>query len=376
MSKEHPLSKRWEHHELEDEYLVHEKREGRQQRKIAAAKDRSKYKKTDVKKYSKEDEELLQQRGQKEGLIRGRVTSIASEGILVAAEGKSYTCFLRGALKKEKTQLKNLVVTGDYVHFQVSSEHEGAIAYVEPRQTVLSRADNLDQRKKQLIASNIDQVLITTSVVKPILRPSLIDRYIIATEQGGMSPVVIVNKIDLLKEETAEKELWRDFVRDWSACGFKIINVSIVTGEGIEELKAVMKDKSSVFSGQSGVGKSSLINAVAGLNLKVGETVERTGKGTHTTTAAALLPLPFGGWCIDTPGIKSFGIWDLPKEDVKYYFFDIPGRTFDCKFPTCTHLHEPGCAVIEAVEQGTYSALRYESYVALMDELDQEHMRR
>ena len=377
-------SKRWTHHELEDEYLHHEKREGRAQRKIAVSKDRSKYKKKDGKMLEKDKERQLNVIS-KEDLIRGRVISIASEGIIVDANGKRYTCFLRGILKKEKTQSKNLVVVGDFVHFSISSEGEGAIASVEPRQSVLSRADNLSQRKEQLIAANIDQVLITVSVVRPLLKPSLVDRYIIATEMGGMTPIVVVNKIDLFELEHShmddaliekEKELYETFLKDYAAAGFKIISISCETKQGLDELEAVMKDKSSVFSGQSGVGKSSLINAVAGFNLKVNETVERTRKGSHTTTMASLFPLPFGGWCIDTPGIKSFGIWNLEKEEVKNYFFDIPDMTFDCKYPSCMHVHEPGCKVKEAVEKGEYSVMRYGSYLSLIVELETEHLRR
>jgi ribosome biogenesis GTPase len=384
MSSEDDLderSKKWSHHELEDEYIGHEKREGKAQRKIASAKDRSKYKKTDVKKNEKEKE---RQQVSKEDLTRGRVISIASEGIIVDANGVLYTCFLRGVLKKDKTQAKNLVVVGDYVHFSISSIDEGSIAYVEPRKSVLSRADNLSQRKEQLIASNIDQVLITVSVVKPLLKPSLVDRYIIATQMGGMTPIVLVNKIDLLDSDNKmdhdhiikEKELLSIFVKDYTDAGFTIIPISCETKEGLEQLREVMKDKSSVFSGQSGVGKSSLINTVAGFNLKVSETVERTRKGSHTTTMASLFPLPFGGWCIDTPGIKSFGIWKLEKEEVKHYFFDIPGMTFDCKYPSCMHIHEPGCKVKEAVEGGLYSAMRYGSYLSLIVELETEHLRR
>ena len=137
-----------------------------------------------------------------------------------------------------------------------------------------------------------------------------------------------------------------------------------------------MKDKASVFSGQSGVGKSSLINAVAGKNLRVGGLVGKTNKGTHTTTTAQLIPLEMGGWCIDTPGIKSFGVWDLDKEVVEHYFPEIFDCGAQCKFPDCSHLHEAGCAVMAAVEKGEISWMRYESYQTLMHSVSESHFRR
>ena len=144
----------------------------------------------------------------------------------------------------------------------------------------------------------------------------------------------------------------------------------------MDQLREVMKDKASVFSGQSGVGKSSLINTMTGLELRVGETVERTKKGAHTTSTTNLIPLPFGGWCIDTPGIKSFGVWDLKKEDVEGYFSEIHHAGAQCKFPDCTHTHETDCAVHRAVDAGEISLLRFASYAALKESASAEHVRR
>lgn len=314
--------------------------------------------------------------------LRGRVLSIASQGIIVESEGEILTCTLRGSLKKDRTQFKNLVTVGDFVFFERSGTNDGLIVHVEPRRTVLSRAENLSRRKEQLIASNIDQVIITVSVVSPDLKPSLVDRYIIATQKGGMEPVIVVNKIDLLEnaedspEIEAEKELYQNFLKAYEAAGIPVISMSTKTGEGIDALKLVMKDKASVFSGQSGVGKSSLINAVSGKNLRVGGLVERTNKGTHTTTTAQLIPLEMGGWCIDTPGIKSFGVWDLDREVVEHYFPEIFDCGANCKFPDCSHLHEAGCAVVDAVEKGEISWMRYESYQTLRQSLSEGHFRR
>lgn len=376
------LPKRWVGCSTEEEYFGDNRKSGKKERKIAVAKDRSKYKKTDRDKLQAQAKELAKNPlPQKEDQIRGRVLSITPQGITVQYEEGIVVCSLRGLLKKDKSQFKNLVVVGDFVLFSKTGD-EGLISSVEPRQTVLSRADNLSRRKEQLIAANIDQVMITVSVMVPPLKPSLVDRYIIATRKGGMQPIILVNKIDLLQDQTQderlllqEAELFEEFIKAYSPQG-TVIAVSATSGEGIEELRAAMKDKASVFSGQSGVGKSSLINAMTGLDLKVGQVVEKTQKGSHTTTTANLIPLAFGGWCIDTPGIKSFGIWDLKKEDILPYFYEIHQGGDKCRYPSCTHLNEPGCAVIQAVENGEISWLRYQSYAFLMESVSREHVRR
>lgn len=370
--------KRWVGCDMEAAYFGEDRKSGKMQRKIASAKDRSQYKKTDQRQQAKQQKEFVQG----EDLKRGRILSIASQGIVVESDGKIYTCTLRGTLKKEKTQFKNLVTVGDFVLFEISQDHEGFIVHVEPRRTVLSRAENLSRRKEQLIAANIDQVIITVSVVSPELKPSLVDRYIIATQKGGMIPIIAVNKIDLLAHAdedshvAEQKEIFQAFLQAYEAAEITVIPVSVETGEGIDRLKEVMKEKASVFSGQSGVGKSSLINAVTGQDLRIGELVGKTNKGSHTTTTAQLIPLTTGGWCIDTPGIKSFGVWDLDKEVVEHYFPEIFQCGAQCKFPDCSHLHEAGCAVVDAVEKGEISWMRYESYLSLMHSISEDHLRR
>lgn len=371
--------KHWVGCNLEADYFGEDRKIGKADRKKASAKDRSKYKKTDQRKQSNQPKERPPET---EGLERGRVLSIASQGIIVDVNGELVKCSLRGVLKKEKTQFKNLVTVGDFVLFERNAG-EGFIAYVEPRRSVLSRAENLSRRKEQLIAANIDQVMITVSVVSPVLKTPLIDRYIIATQKGGMEPILIVNKIDLLQSEDVDPiirdidaEIYKELLIAYQAAGIPVIAVSTVTGEGIDKLKAAMKDKASVFSGQSGVGKSSLINAVTGRDLRIGDIVGKTQKGSHTTTMAHLLPLDFGGWCIDTPGIKSFGVWDLDKEEVELYFPEIFDYGHKCRFPDCSHIREEGCAVITAVENEEISPLRYESYLSLMESVTEDHKRR
>jgi len=339
------------------------RKELKEARKIASRRDRSKYKKTDLKQRARiQKEKTKRTLAKKKELLRGRVLAITSEGISVQYEENVFLCVLRGVLKKEITRTKNLVTVGDFVLFE---RGVNAISHVEERRTLLSRQEHLRRRQEQLLAANIDQVLITVSVVKPPLKPPLIDRYIIATYKGKMEPVIVINKIDLLKKGSTEAILFEHVVETYKTLGIPIIGLSAETGEGIERLKEQMKDKASVFSGQSGVGKSSLINAMTELTLPVREVIKKTLKGAHTTSTTHLIPLSFGGWCIDTPGIRSFGIWNLKREDLDAYFPEISEKSYACRFPNCSHTHEPGCAV----DREQISPLRFKSYLKLLQEI-------
>lgn len=361
--------------EYESRFEDRARREMKEKRKILSQKDRSQHKKTD------RDKRVLKREEEQEkwsSLPLGRVLSIKPLSIVVDSGGKEYDCVLRGVLKQESEKVKNLITIGDFVRFEPLTDKEGAIAFVESRKSVLSRADNLNRQKEQLIAANIDQVLITASVCLPAIKPSLIDRYIIASMKGNMEPIVVINKVDLLEEETAEEERWlmEEVLSSLTKAGIKTVTVSVQTGEGIAALKKLMEGRTSVFSGQSGVGKSSLINAVTGLDLLVGETVKKTKKGAHTTTSAHLVPLEGGGFCIDTPGIKSFGLWNLKKDEVQGYFSEIEEAGRMCYYPDCSHTHEEGCAVKDALEKETISFVRYQSYASLMESLEDDYKRR
>ncbi|CDR34521.1 ribosome small subunit-dependent GTPase A [Criblamydia sequanensis] len=363
----------------EELYFGKEPKKERQEKKRMSLKDRSKFKKTDQDQLKKSKERGQEARMKSlEEFHLGRVLSIRSQEVDVDVEGKLFRCKLRGSLKKDNEPLKNLVAVGDLVRFELSSPDEGSILSIEPRKTILSRADNLSRRKEQIIASNVDQVLITVSVVLPPLKSAIIDRYIIASEKGGMKPIIVVNKIDLLEKEEneGEKEFFELLKEAYEKAKIPLIAVSAATQEGLSLLKKVMKDKTSVFSGQSGVGKSSLINQVTGLFLPVGEPVLKTKKGGHTTTQATLLPLEEGGFVIDTPGIKSFGLWSLKSHEIQAYFNEIQELAHLCKFPDCTHTHEANCAVIQALEEGKVSPIRYDSYVSLIQSCDEKHERR
>ncbi len=350
------------HYDEEEDFHARDRKQFRKERKLAQSTDRSKFKKTDLP--SAGIKPILAQ----DHLHFGRVLSISGEGSWVDCEGKLYLCSLKGLLKKEKSLTKNLIAVGDIVHFEILSEKAGAIVQVSPRLSHLSRTD-ISGRKEQLIAVNVDIAVISVSLVEPPLKPSLVDRYLIAAEKGNLHPVIVINKVDLLETASEEeKELYRDFLSAYEPLGYPVLSVSTATGVGIESLKSLLQNKTSVFSGQSGVGKSSLLNACFGLTLKTGELTQKTAKGAHTTTMAELIALPGGGYCVDTPGIRSFGIWSLKKEEVITHFHDMAAFGENCKFPDCMHISEPSCAVIQALEEGKIAPLRYESYQTLLNE--------
>lgn len=381
--KERSPSSRWIACPTEEEFFGNDRKSHKAERKRMSAKDRSKFKKTDRTKYEEGVKQQLKERVSDTPLCLGRVLSITSQTVLVDSEGNLFQCQLRGLLKKEKMRLKGLVVVGDFVSFSPISQQEGVIVGVEPRYSFLSRADNLSRQKEQLIAANLDQVIITASVMAPSLKPSLIDRYIIAARKGNMAPLVVINKVDLLDDPSfpleireKERELLLECVEAYKKVEIPLLLLSAVRGEGISALKKMMIGYSSVFSGQSGTGKSSLINQTVGLHLPVGGMVRHTKKGAHTTTCAHLVPLEEGGFCIDTPGVKSFGVWDLFPDEVEAYFSEIHSVGEQCKFPDCSHSHEGGCAVIQAVEKKEISSLRYASYLSLRDVVGREHLKR
>jgi ribosome biogenesis GTPase len=351
------------HYDHEEDFHSRDKKEERRSKKIIQKTDRSQFKKSNQDQ-RREAEEI------KEHLNRGRVISITGEGSWVDFETKTYLCSLKGLLKKETQKTKNLIAVGDWVRFSFCSEKEGIIEQIEERTSFLSRSD-ITGKKEQLIAVNIDQAIISACIANPPLKPALIDRYLIAAERGKMHPIIVINKIDLLDTLSSEEQLlFKEFVSAYELLGFPILCVSTKTGVGIDSLRALLQNKTSVFSGQSGVGKSSLLNACFDLTLKTGDLAQKTFKGTHTTTTANLLCLPNGGYCVDTPGIRSFGIWNLTKDEIISHFFDLQQIAQECKYVDCAHMHEPECAVIKALEEGKLSPLRYQSFVSLMEEIN------
>lgn len=341
-------------YDVEEDFHAKDNKQSRKERKYLQTSDRSKFKKTDQ---AQEKASPIDP-----SLPRGRVAAITGEGIWVEVLGKRELCSIKGALKQEKRQSKNLLAVGDYVRLL-----DTVIAQIEPRFSTLSRRD-ITGKKEQLIATNIDQAIIAVCVVEPPLKPSLVDRYLIAVAKGGIQPIIVINKADLLAENLPETERYQEFLSAYESLGYPILTISTKTGIGLEALRSIMKDKTSVICGQSGVGKSSLLNAAFQLERKTGGLSSKTFKGTHTTTTADLIPLPEGGYCIDTPGIRSFGVWQLQSAEVKAHFTDLAKIAKRCHFDDCTHTYEPKCSVINALRKGKLSLIRYESYYSLLDE--------
>ena len=302
---------------------------------------------------------------------RGRVLSVFGlSSTVLGDDGTTYQCATRRILKTLSTEERNPVVAGDRVFFRPEGEaepREGFIERVEPRHGTISRAV---RGRRQVLVSNVDQVLIVTSVAEPMLKPNLLDRMLVAAEKGRVRPIICINKIDL--EEPANLI---PLVGVYSRMGYTALLVSAKTGFGIQRLRQFVVGRESVVAGQSGVGKSSLLNAIdAGLHLRVGAVSEENEKGRHTTTTARLLPIGApsgsGGFVVDTPGMRSFELWDVIPEEVAGYYRDLRPYGNLCKFPDCTHTHEDDCAVKDAVTDGLLDERRYESYCALFSGQD------
>ena len=298
----------------------------------------------------------------------GRVLSVHGLSSVVEDEGGVvYQCTTRRLLKTMSTDQRHVVSAGDRVLFlptEQTDENEGVIERVEPRHGSLCRAS---RGRQQIIVTNVDQVLIITSAAEPRLKPNLIDRLLVSAEKARIEPVICINKIDLIDAAGLQP-----LVGVYSQMGYQVLLLSAETGFGVERFKRLLTDRESVLAGQSGVGKSSLLNVVdEKLALRVGRVSEDTQKGRHTTSTAVLLPLSFGGYVVDTPGIRQFKLWDVIPEEVAGFYRDLRPYVSLCRFPDCTHTHEADCAIKDAVADGRLDDRRYESYCHLsMGEID------
>jgi len=301
-----------------------------------------------------------------ENAIGGIVIEIIPGGCIVRSDTRKTRCVLRGLLKSLETRERNVVAVGDRVLFVQLDDHTGVIERVQPRNTILSRKY---MEREHVVAANVQQLLVTISVAAPPIRTGLIDRYLVAAENGSLRAVIIVNKIDLVG--AAERAQIHEMLRVYAELEYPVMYCSAETREGLDEVRELLRDKTSIFAGQSGVGKSSILNALQpGLELRVAEVSELTGKGIHTTTTIKLLPLDFGGYVVDTPGIREFALWDVQKQDLPHFFREFEQYLGRCRLRGCSHTHEPGCVVKLALDEGRISRDRYESYCRLMESLE------
>ncbi|MBV8519947.1 MAG: ribosome small subunit-dependent GTPase A [Acidobacteria bacterium] len=294
----------------------------------------------------------------------GIVMSVSSGRCRVFFEGQEVDCLVPPELAVRQ---RSSLAVGDRVRV---TDDDGVwrLASVLPRHSVLARPDPLHAHLQRLIAANIDVVIHVVSVKAPPLRPRLIDRYLIAIQRGGAQPVICVNKLDLLSPADRAHEL--DRLAPYRDLGVPVIACSSKTGEGLEELRAVAEGKMAALVGHSGVGKSSILNALdASLQLATNTLHKKRGTGRHTTTASTLFDFGSGTYLIDTPGIREFGLWDLDRESLRDYFPEFAEHAELCRFTNCTHVHEPDCEVQDRVEDETLDRGRYETYVRLWEDL-------
>ncbi len=283
------------------------------------------------------------------------------------AEREPVVCRLRGKLKRGPRR-GDLVAVGDWVHFRRLPDGTGVIEAIEPRQRALSRmAPSPRGEYEQVIIANPDQVVFVFACANPQPKLRMLDRFLIVAEKQEIPALIVANKVDLVSPEQAQAMFQR-----YADIGYPVLYTSVVTQQGLEALKARLQGKISALAGPSGVGKSSLLNAIQpGLGLAVREVSRATGEGRHTTVVREMFPLDGGGFVADTPGLKAFSLWDVEPEELDAYFPEMRDLVAECEFSDCTHLREPGCAVRQAVEEGRIHPERYQSYVRLRLELEQ-----
>ena len=297
----------------------------------------------------------------KDSCLAGRVLRVHGlASVVETADGRHFRCVVRRVLRSLVTDERNIVATGDHVWFRPSATDEGVIERVEPRHGNLTRAS---RGREHVLVANVDQVVIVMAIAEPALKPHLIDRYLVSAERGGIQPLLCLNKIDL-----ADPVALQPLIGSYSQLGIPVFLTSVMTGQGIEDLRKRMPDRQTVFAGQSGVGKSSLLNAIQPeLALTVAEVSENNNKGKHTTTTAQLIKLEIGGWVVDTPGIRQFQLWDVMAEELEGFFPEFRPLVAHCAYADCTHSHEGGCAIKRAVALGQISERRYISYCGMYD---------
>ena len=313
---------------------------------------------------------------------RGLVTKVHGLICYVRdADARIWECTVRRILRTRSIATRAPVTVGDQVwfsdHTQASAGRPvGVVERVGTRTSRLSRRDR--RQREQTIVANADQLLAIVSIAEPKLRPHLVDRYIVAALSGQLRPVLCFNKMDLLTAdapiETDDQPHGRlstlDVIDEFRTLGYACLCTSAVTGVGLDELRAALKDRTTVLSGQSGVGKSTLLNALQpGLELPVQPVSDGNEKGRHTTTLAELFALDFGGFVIDTPGIRAFDMWAVEPGELEAFFVEFIPYVQRCRFHDCTHRSEDGCAVVTAVEDGEISARRYYSYLKMFEDV-------
>lgn len=283
-----------------------------------------------------------------------------------SADDRSLWCGVRGRIHlRDRRHQKTPLAVGDRVWVAPTREDRGAVESVEPRRSSLSRPATRLGRIEHVIAANVDRVVVVSSLREPPFNPALVDRVLAVVEFSRLEALLVVNKTDLAPELPPELAVYE-------ALGYPVLATSATQARGLDALRMALAGRTSVVTGHSGVGKSSLLNAVqGGLGLAVGAVNPVTGRGTHTTTSAVWIPLEGGGAVIDTAGVRAFGLFGIPRRDLGWLFRDIAALAPSCRYPDCSHTHEPECAVQRALLEGTLAPFRFDSYLKILESLEE-----
>lgn len=287
--------------------------------------------------------------------------------------GNPFNARLLGKFKIDGLTSTNPIAVGDKVTIAMENELEGSVTIteIEDRKNYITRTSPGNKHQHHIIASNLDQSLLFATLKDPKTSQGFIDRFLITSEAYHVPSIIVFNKSDLYKKKEEEKYALVKSI--YEAIGYKVLLMSIETGDGVAEVKQLLKDKVTLLSGHSGVGKSTFINSVfPEMKLKTQDVSGWSGKGLHTTTFAEMFDLPFGGKIIDTPGIRELGLVDIPKKELSHYFPEMRALINDCQFNNCMHLNEPGCAVKAAVENGSIHMDRYISYCNILETINEK----
>ncbi len=287
--------------------------------------------------------------------------------------GKVWNARLKGVFKQEGLTSTNPIAVGDVVDFDMENEGEGSVMIkkIHDRRNYINRQSPRIKSQQHIVAANIDQSLLIATLKDPRTSQGFIDRFLVVCEMYHIPAIIVFNKADIYRQK--ELETFEELEEMYESIGYEVYLVSVKEGKGIDAVKEKLKDKTTLVSGHSGVGKSSLINSIIpDLNIRTKDISGWSGKGQHTTTFAEMHPLPFGGKLIDTPGMKEFGLVDIEKSELSHYFPEMRQRLNDCQFNNCLHINEPGCAIKEAVRNGEIHENRYVSYYGILESIGEK----
>ena len=303
--------------------------------------------------------------------MRGLVIKSTGSWYQVQDEhGNSYDCRIQGKFRIKGIKTTNPIAVGDWVNFELEADQNtGVITVLEPRRNYIIRKSVNLSKQTQIIGANLDQAILVVTLASPPTSMGFIDRFLVTAEAYGIPAILVFNKLDLFSEEGLE--ILEDYKAVYENIGYPCYQVSAMEGTNIDHIIALLKDKVTLVSGHSGVGKSTLINSIVpNAALRTGLISDWSDKGKHTTTFAEMIDLPFGGKLIDTPGIRELGIVDIEKKELSHFFPEMRAYLNKCRFNNCVHINEPGCVVLDAVENGEIEISRYESYISMYNNDD------